>query len=158
VQSASENKDFLLPSQLVDAVKKGNLVVFAGGGISTEDRVVLPSTFYESIADEVSVTEPHILDFPSLMSRFCDQPNGRQKLLTRITERLAYVESFPELYNGATAFHCELSTIFQIDNVITTNWDDFFERECGARPYVSPEDFALWEMPGRKSIQNLRIS
>ena len=33
----------------------------------------------------------------------------------------------------------------QIENIITTNWDDFFERECGATPYVSPEDFALWE-------------
>jgi hypothetical protein len=121
-------------------------VVFAGGGISSEDRGVLPRTFY----DEVPVPEPDVLDFPSLMSRFCDQPNGRQKLLTRITERLAYIESFPELYNGATAFHRELSTIFQIDNIITTNWDDFFERECGATPYVSPEDFALWELPGRK--------
>ncbi len=144
------NKDFLMPSQLVDAVKKGNLVVFAGGGISTEDRVVLPRTFHESIADEIPVTEPDVLDFPSLMSRFCDQPNGRQKLLTRIAERLAYIRSFPELYSGATAFHRELSTVFQIENIITTNWDDFFEHECGATPYVSPEDFALWELPGRK--------
>jgi len=64
--------------------------------------------------------------------------------------RFAYIESFPELYVGATAFHRELSTVFQIENIITTNWDDYFERQCGATPYVSPEDFALWELPGRK--------
>jgi hypothetical protein len=144
------NKDFVLPSQLIDAVKKGNLVVFAGGGISTEDRAVMRTTFYESVANEISTTKTDGLDFPSLMSKFCDQPNGRQKLLTRIIERLAYIDSFPELYLGATAFHRELSTIFQIGNIITTNWDDYFEKECRATPYVSPEDFALWELPGRK--------
>ncbi len=139
-----------MPSQLVDAVRKGHLVLFAGGGISTEDRLVMPTTFYERIADEVHLTKSDVLDFPGLMSRFCDQPNGRQKLLTKITERLSYIESFPELYNGATEFHRQLSTIVQIENIITTNWDAFFERECGATPYVSPEDFALWELPGRK--------
>jgi hypothetical protein len=139
-----------MPSEFLSAVTKGKLVVFAGGGISTEDRVVLPNTFYEGVADEISVTKSDALDFPTLMSRFCDQPNGRQKLITRIAERLAYVKSFPELYGGATAFHRELSTIFQIDTIITTNWDDFFERECGATPYVSAEDFGLWELPGRK--------
>jgi hypothetical protein len=144
------NKDFVLPSQLIDAVKKRNLVVFAGGGISTEDRVVMRTTFYEGIANEISLTKTDGLDFPSLMSKFCDQPNGRQQLLTRIIERLAYIDSFPELYLGATAFHRELSTIFQIENTVTTNWDDYFEKECRATPYVSPEDFALWELPGRK--------
>jgi SIR2-like protein len=139
-----------MPSQLVDAVEKGDLVVFAGGGISTEDRVVMPTTFYERIADEIHRNKSNSLDFPGLMSKFCEQPNGRQKLLTRITERFSYIESFPELYNGATEFHRQLSTIFQIENIITTNWDAFFERECGATPYVSPEDFALWELPGRK--------
>ncbi len=155
------NKDFVMPSQLVEAAKKGNLVVFAGGGISTEDRAVSRDTFYDSIASELPTLRPAAPDFPNLMSKFCDQPNGRQKLLTRIKERIAYVESFPELYNGATKFHRELSTIFRIDNIITTNWDDYFERECGATPYVSAEDFALWELPGRKvfkihgSVNNL---
>jgi SIR2-like domain len=108
------------------------------------------TTFYESIANEISTTKTDGLDFSSLMSKFCEQPNGRQKLLTKIIERFAYIDSFPELYLGATAFHRELSTIFQIENIITTNWDDFFENECAATPYVSPEDFALWELPGRK--------
>lgn len=141
-QICKRNQDFRIPSELLNAVTKGKLVVFAGGGISTEDRVVLPNTFYEGVADDISVNKSDALDFPTLMSRFCNRPNGRQKLITRIAERLAYVKSFPELYGGATAFHRELSTIFQIDTIITTNWDDFFERECAAIPYVSAETLA----------------
>ena len=80
-----------------------NVVVFAGGGISSEDRVVLPTPFYESIADEIGLMQAHVVDFPNLMSRFCDQPNGRQRLLIRINQRLAYIKSFPELYNGANS-------------------------------------------------------
>jgi hypothetical protein len=139
-----------MPSELVEAAEKRNLVIFAGGGISSEDRNVLPDTFFETIKTETPLKKSELLDFPNLMSRFCDQPNGRQKLLTRITDRLAYIESFPELYGQASAFHQELSTIFHIETIITTNWDDLFERECGARPYVTAEDFALWDLRGRK--------
>ena len=50
------------------------------------------------------------------MSRFCpDRPDGRQRLLERILARLRYVESFPELYQQATRFHRELSTLFYVD-------------------------------------------
>ena len=48
------NKDFIFPKQLLEEVKKRNVVIFAGAGISTESRTVFPSTFYENIAAERS--------------------------------------------------------------------------------------------------------
>jgi hypothetical protein len=156
------NKAFALPRDLLDSVKTGKAVIFAGGGASTEDKLVFPYTLYEDIAQElkidISVDPP---DFPSLMTRFCELPNGRAKLLRKIRERFDYIKSFPELYRSATKFHRELATVFQIDNIVTTNWDDYFEQECGSMPYVHPEDFAMWDLPGRKvfkihgSINNL---
>jgi hypothetical protein len=84
------------------------------------------------------------------MSLFCVRPDGRRELLEKIRNRLAYVSSFPELYRTATRFHRELSTLFYVDTYVTTNWDDYFERECGATPLVNAEDFAFWNVSGRK--------
>jgi len=61
-----------------------------------------------------------------------------------------YLRSFPEVYRNATTFHREIATIPFVEEIFTTNWDDLFETECGALPVVTPEDFVLWEMPGRK--------
>ena len=95
------------------------------------------------------------------MQVLCDRPDGRKNLLQKIQQRFAYVSSFQELYRTATSFHRALSTLFYIQDIVTTNWDDYFERECGAIPLVTAEDFAFWDLPGRKvlkihgSIQNL---
>jgi hypothetical protein len=48
-----------------------------------------------------------------------------------------------------------------IKNVVTTNWDDFFERECDFDAFVNDSDMALWEASDRRlmkihgSIRNL---
>jgi hypothetical protein len=84
------------------------------------------------------------------MSAYCAQPNGRAKLLRAIKDRLDYVNSFPELYRAATRFHRELATLYSVDTIVTTNWDAYFEQECGATPFVSAEDFTFADMPGRK--------
>jgi hypothetical protein len=84
------------------------------------------------------------------MSAYCARPNGRAKLLRTIKDRLDYIGSFPELYRQATAFHHELSTIPSVETIVTTNWDTYFEQECGAIPFVSAEDYVFAEMPGRK--------
>jgi len=84
------------------------------------------------------------------MSKFCQQPNGRGSLLRKIHERLEYIRSFPSLYGDATRFHREISTLYLLESIVTTNWDDYFERECSAKPFVTSEDFAFWSIPGRK--------
>jgi NAD-dependent SIR2 family protein deacetylase len=146
-----DNLPFEMPKHLVTAVEQQRLVIFAGAGISTEKKTVFPSSFLSEIRHELRA--PENLSFPEAMSLFCEQPDGRAKLLLRIRHRLEYVRSHPELYQQATSFHRELSTIWQIEEIVTTNWDDFFERVCGATPFITDKDLAFWSQVGRKVLK-----
>lgn len=154
------NKPFTFPNEIIDAALDGDLVLFCGAGISTEGKNVLPYSFYTSIKKELDV-ENSSISFPDLMQQFCNQPNGRKKLLRKIRERFNYISSFPELERQATAFHRELAQIHPIKTIITTNWDTYFEDCCGAIPITIAEDFAFWDDNSRcvlkihGSIQNL---
>ncbi|WP_339160643.1 SIR2 family protein [Siminovitchia sp. FSL W7-1587] len=147
------NRDFTLPNDIIEAVKQGNLVIFAGAGVSTESRSVYYYTLYEEIRDELNIGPEANMTFSELMSEYCKQPNGRAKLLRKIKDRLDYVNSFPELERTASNFHREIATIYQITEIITTNWDDLFERKCGAVPIVTVEDFVFWNNPERKVLK-----
>lgn len=136
--------EFDIPPQLVDDFAAGKVVVFAGAGISTENKTVLKQTFYEEIAAQLGLAGQG-KPFPSLMQDYCALPNGRLKLLTEIKNRFKHIRSFPELYRAATRFHNVIATMFPIDVIVTTNWDTYFEDECGATPFVSNEDIAFWQ-------------
>lgn len=148
-----------VPEDLVSAARARNLVVFAGAGISTEAPGLFPETFYQEIEARIH-DEPSGDDFPSVMQEF-EERFGRRELVRTLIERIDYVSTFRSLQNRTTAFHEELGTITQLDAIFTTNWDDFFERFAGARPYVLDEDFAFFDTPGRRvmkvhgSISNL---
>lgn len=144
-------KAFNLPDELIEAAERGDLVIFAGAGVSTEARTVYKYTLYEDIKSELGIEGN--LSFSQLMSKYCESPNGRIKLLHKIKSRFDYVTSFPELARTASSFHRELSTLFQINNIITTNWDDLFEKYCGAIPIVTSEDFVFWDLPERKVLK-----
>ena len=83
------------------------------------------------------------------MSRY-SAANGRAALLQEIKKHLDYGDQFAEVRNASTTFHRELATIPFLEEIYTTNWDDYFETECYATPYVTADDFAFWELPGRK--------
>ncbi|MBQ6734336.1 MAG: SIR2 family protein [Lachnospiraceae bacterium] len=138
------NKEFQMPEALISAAIEGNLVLFCGAGISTENKMVLPYSFYDSIKKELEI-EDDAHSFSQLMEKYCKKPDGRKKLLNRIRERFQYINSFPELERQATAFHRELADIYQIRTIITTNWDTYFEEYCGATPITIPEDFSFWD-------------
>lgn len=137
-----DNKPFDMPKEIVEAAIKGDLVLFCGAGISTESKNVLPHSFYTSIKSELSVDED--LSFSQLMQLYCQQPNGRKKLLNSIRNRFQYINSFPELERNASSFHRELAEIYQIQTIITTNWDTYFEDYCAAIPITIAKDFAYW--------------
>jgi NAD-dependent SIR2 family protein deacetylase len=144
-------KPFELPIEIVNACKSGNLVIFAGAGVSTESFSVYKRSFYQEAKDELKVPKDESPTFSKLMTLYCSPPRSRRDLLQAIKRRIDYVRTFPELYNAATEFHQELSTIPHLDEIFTTNWDDFFERECAATPIVTGEDFAvLHDVTGRK--------
>lgn len=145
------NIPFSMPDEIIEATINNKLVIFAGSGVSTESKSVYPYTFYKDIASELGYDPKKIsISFSELMSELCKRPNGRKELLKKIRYRIDYIKSFQCLYNMATRFHKELSSIFQIKEIFTTNWDDFFEIECGAIPFVNSDDLAFWDIPKRK--------
>ena len=140
-----------MPDEIVEATINNKLVIFAGSGISTEYKSLYPYTFYEDIALELGYDiKKTKITFSELMSELCKKPNGRRELLNKIKFRIDYIKSFQSLYIMATRFHKELSSIFPIKEIFTTNWDDFFEIECGAIPFVTSDDLAFWDIPKRK--------
>ncbi|PQJ11796.1 hypothetical protein CJD36_008355 [Flavipsychrobacter stenotrophus] len=141
---------FDVPSEIVDAAVTGNLVIFAGAGISTETNHVFKETLYQDIRHDLNVADNQTIDFPNLMSQYCKQRNGRKLLLEKIRKRFEYCLQFKELYRTATSFHEELSSVYSIESIFTTNWDDYFERECNAIPIVTAQDFAFYNTDGRK--------
>jgi NAD-dependent SIR2 family protein deacetylase len=143
-------RPFALPKEILDAAVKERLVIFAGAGISTEGRKVFPTTLYEEIKRDLEIADSAAISFPNLMSDFC-QKRDRKVLMRKIKHRFDYMRWFPEVYRWATRFHKELSTIPYIQDIVTTNWDDLFERECDATPIVTSEDFdAFSDVSGRR--------
>jgi SIR2-like domain len=136
-----------MPDAVVDSCLKYDLVVFAGAGASTESSSLLPWTFYSEVAGAVGA--PSDASFPQVMTMF-EESRGRPELLQLARKRFDYIEAFRGLRYDATRFHRELATLFYVDTIVTTNWDTYFESECGATPIVTPPDYAFWSLKGRK--------
>ena len=145
--------DFIFPKDLFDAIKNNEVVIFAGAGISTEGSNIFPSTLYEDILAETEYSGDKVPPFSQVMSEYCNNQGSKHGLIERICKRINYVQSHPELYKTTVKFHQLLATIPCINEIITTNWDDFFERECHATPFVYEKDMAFWEQPGRKVLK-----
>lgn len=142
---------FEVPNEILDALIMEDLVVFAGAGISTENNTIFKETLYQDIMYDVELDDLEEPSFPELMSSFCNNTvNGRQKLLEKIKYRFDYCHQFNELYRAASRFHEEIAPIWMLKNIITTNWDDYFERKCSAIPIVTAEDFAFHKINQRK--------
>lgn len=142
--------DFELPEQLVDAAHRRELIIFAGAGISTEVPAVFPETIYESAVDRLGLKEPG--SFPEVMQQFEDR-FSRTALVQMVKAKFDYIECFPLLRSHARKFHHELATMPYLQDIITTNWDTYFEDECLATPFVIGQDTALYDVDGRKVIK-----
>jgi hypothetical protein len=142
------NFEFEIPPDVVSAAMRGDLVIFAGAGTSTEVPNVFPSTLYAQIKAELP--EGHSDEsFPGVMQAF-ENLRGRNELVQRIWHRFNYVDSFPGPSRYARKFARELSTMPYIQNILTTNWDTYFEEECAAVPIVVGDDYAFHGLSGRK--------
>ena len=97
--------DFEFPEDLFEAFVNHDVVIFAGAGISTENRNIFPTTLYEDILAENKNPDDEVSSFSKVMSEFCKKKGGRRQLIERITERIDYVRSFPELYSR----YCNIS-------------------------------------------------
>jgi hypothetical protein len=145
------DKDFVIPDHLLEAICNEDVVLFAGAGISTENRQHCQSTFYEEVQAELGFREPE--PFPELMDRYCSQPDGRIKLLKKIKNRIDYFSSFPRFYYPMTRFHRALGPLHMLKDVVTTNWDDFFERECDIDAFTYDSDLVFWDASNRRLMK-----
>ena len=145
--------DFVLPDDLFEALVRNELVIFAGAGISTENKNVFPYTLYEDLLGEMGYSSSKDISFSEVMSEYCKKTGGKQELIKRIKARIDYVYSFPEIYRSATRFHNQLAQVPCITEILTTNWDDYFETECHATPFTYEQDMAFWNSTKRKVLK-----
>jgi hypothetical protein len=84
---------FDLPEEIIRATINGDLVIFAGAGVSTETRDIFKETLYEDVLADMENPPKEELDFPSLMALYCQTNiNGRQKLLQKVKYRFDYCQ------------------------------------------------------------------
>ena len=145
--------DFSLPAEILSAAKSRDLILFLGAGISTEGPSVTPSgNFYQNIAAKLHSPPARDAPFPTVMETF-QKENSRKALIEQIFLRLKEVEGFRNSLYHATRFFDELATMPYIDTIFTTNWDTYVEDLCGATPFISGEDVALWDVAERKVLK-----
>lgn len=142
--------DFDLPEELVYAAHGRDVVIFAGAGVSTEVPTVFPETIMAAAAERLGLGEPG--SFPEVIQAFVDK-YGRTEFVQMVKAKFDYIDSFWGLRYDARKFHRELATMPYLQDIVTTNWDTFFEEECDATPFVTGEDIALWNMPGRRVLK-----
>lgn len=146
-----------MPDGVVEACHTRKLVIFAGAGISTESKMVVPRPLYlEMLLELEGANLKEVKPFPAVMSAY-EERNGRPELLRRIKKHLDYVRSFPNLDQEAGRFHRELAGLYTVSEIVTTNWDDYFERESGCQPFVTEKDWAFWK-PGERKVFKLHGS
>ncbi|MZI93787.1 hypothetical protein F9817_11345 [Vibrio sp. CAIM 722] len=133
-------------------ILSGKVTFFTGAGISTESPMVLNINFYQEVAREIDAIDKG-WSFPKLMQEFCKQPNGRMKLLQMLRSRFKTIDSFPELQNSATSFHKSIGTLYSVRNIVTTNWDTYFEDFSHSTPFVLDSDLAFWEVAERRVLK-----
>jgi len=145
------NQDVQIPDQILEHVE--NVVIFAGAGVSTEHLNLMGGSWslYSDIADSLGIANC-TLPFPALMQEYEDA-HDRKALIRSVRQRLDYVERWPSLLNEATSFHRELSITPCLQTVITTNWDDYFERYARMTSFVYDSDMAFWDEVPRKVLK-----
>lgn len=146
------NLAFSIPIHLAEDFVAGKVVLFAGAGISTENKNIGPNRIIDEVAHALK-NKNKAATFAELSEKFCQRPNGRINLIKLIKDRFDYIKSFDELYVDATRFHDELATYFPLDTIVTTNWDTYFEDHCAAAPFVQDSDIALWDSAKRKVLK-----
>ncbi|MEP0392713.1 MAG: SIR2 family protein [Erythrobacter sp.] len=143
--------DFEMDEHLLEEIEQGRCVIFAGAGVSTETDGAHSFSFFEQLAAKVDGEEPN--DFCSLIDAFEDRPNGRQKLIEEIRSRFQYIDSWRELREAATRFHKSVATAPYFREIITTNWDRYFEDVISATPFVYDSDLAFWNSASRPVLK-----
>jgi hypothetical protein len=144
--------DFKLDTFLIEEMQSGNVVIFAGAGVSTENSNSAPHSLYAELAVKCGI-ENCTLPFPDLTQKFVERRDGKFELIKCIQERFDYISKFADLRQQATKFYQELATMPYLRTFITTNWDKHFEEYCHAKPFVYDADTRFWNIPLRQVLK-----
>lgn len=142
--------EFDLPGELVQAAHARDVVIFAGAGVSTEVPTVFPQTIMQAAMERLGLDESE--SFPQVIQAYVDRFD-RADFVRMVKAKFDYIDSFWGLRYDARKFHRELATMPYLQDIVTTNWDTYFEEECLATPFVTGKDIALWKMPGRRVLK-----
>lgn len=147
----------MIPKELYEEIKKGNCVIFAGAGISTEGGIYGQPTFYYQIKEECNLKDDGTeLSFPELTQLYCDKIDGghKNKLIRKIIERIEEFSEYGEIYWATTIFHRYITQVPFFSRIITTNWDTFFERELNVLvPMVEDNNIPFWDDKKRQILK-----
>lgn len=139
-------------------VARESVVVFTGGGSTTERGGFGRYSFYEAVKKEGEYPKDSPApSFPSLMKYFCDTVDGGHHNRL-INLAITYLEEYllpGELNDSATGTPNLIAEIPYLKKFVTTNWDPFLERALDVLvPVIEDRDLAFWD--GRKK-QVLKI-
>lgn len=139
-----------IPEKLVEAAKNGNLVVFAGAGVSKQKPLELPlfDELVSAIKEKVDLAD-------------CLRPRGdgeaAEKYLDYLEEQHCDIRSacceVLEVHGESTSLHWELSRLFKdvaSVKIVTTNFDKCFENVFD--PEDAPKVFCAPALPLGKSF------
>lgn len=143
--------DVAIPRRLIEDTHAGKALLFVGSGASTEAHNVIGHTFYDEVRSRLGAPVDD-MPFPDLMSAFVVR-FSRADLLTAFVRRLRYIDSHPYFHHRATRFHRAVGQIPFFTEIVTTNWDDYFEKWTEAIPLVQGSDFDYWDLPERKVLK-----
>jgi DNA-binding Lrp family transcriptional regulator len=144
--------EFELDDFLLSELMHGNVVIFAGAGVSTENNLAHPHTLYDSVIAEIGEASRG-LAFPDAVQKYISKPDGYFRFIKLVEERFDYIHKFSDLRKAAQAFFVELSTLPFINEYVTTNWDRSLEEICCAKPFVYDSDMRFWDIPRRKVLK-----
>ncbi|MDQ0887982.1 hypothetical protein QFZ81_003070 [Paenibacillus sp. V4I9] len=114
-------KDIKLPDEIIDAQKKGELVIFAGAGVSTPPPSNLPN--FEKLAIAIAndfVPFDNTISIDTFLGKLM---NRRIKVHEKTIELLTLHNSKP------CSYHSNIFKLFDKDKIkiVTTNFDDHFK-------------------------------
>ena len=131
------------PKPLLDALRDGRLVVFAGAGVSMGEPANLPS--FSKLAEAIARGSGAISNQGESEDQFLGRLQHRGvKVHARAAEELSKHDSYP------TALHFDLLRIFHkpaFIRVVTSNFDPLFERAAEDLFGTLPDVFAAPALP-----------
>jgi len=144
------NLSFDMPDTLLRDILQGNVVLFAGAGISTEGTNANFRTLYDLIMDRLGMTTCQ-LSFPELMQAFEDK-ESRHELISIIDNRFRSI-GLADDYENIISFYNALSSMPYMSDIVTTNWDTYFEQYCAAKAFVYSSDLPFWNNASRRVLK-----